>query len=158
MLRSLRTDHGVSVQALRDALTHAESELGIDRLLLRKELCTDAGAIFLTRYGELIELSSSGQFAMRHVLAEHLKRVEWDGSNLPIRFYPFLLARASTDDHPIAIDPRIAFGRPVVLRRGISTSAIVERMDAGETVEDIAADYELSPPEIEQAVVYERAA
>jgi hypothetical protein len=32
------------------------------------------------------------------------------------------------------------------------------RIDAGETVEDIAADYDLGPEEIEQAALYERAA
>jgi uncharacterized protein (DUF433 family) len=59
---------------------------------------------------------------------------------------------------PIAIDPRISFGRPVVISRGISTAAIAERIDAGETVEALAADYELTVDEIEQAVIYERAA
>src|SRR5688572_27476684 len=61
VLRSLRTDHGVSVKALRKALRYAEQELEIELLLLRKDLCTDAGKVFLERYGELIELSASGQ-------------------------------------------------------------------------------------------------
>ena len=59
---------------------------------------------------------------------------------------------------PIAIDPTIAFGRPVVRRIGVSTRAIAERIDAGETVDELAADYDLSPTEIEEAVLYERAA
>ncbi len=158
VLRSLRTDHGVSVQALRRALDFAETQLGIDRLLLRQELRSHAGDVFLDRYGELIDLSASGQLAMRHLLTEHLKRIEWDSTRFPQRLYPFLSAGAPTAERPIVIDPRIAFGRPVVLRRGISTSAIAERIDAGETIEDIAADYELGRPEIEQAAVYERAA
>lgn len=158
VLRSLRTDHGVPVKALRSALAYAERELGIDRLLLRPELRTDAGKVFLDRYGALIELSTSGQLAMRHLLAEHLKRIEWDTSRFPVRLYPFLSAAAPSDDRPIVIDPRIAFGRPVVQRKSISTSAIAERIDAGETVDDIAADYELGPLEIEQAILYERAA
>lgn len=158
VLRALRTDHGVSVKALRDAIAYAEKKLGIDRLLLRKELCTEAGRVFLERYGALIELSASGQLAMRRLLAEHLKRVEWDSSQFPVRLYPFLLAGAAGDERLIAIDPRIAFGRPVVLRNGVSTSAIVERIDAGETVDDLAADYELGLSEIEHAVLYERAA
>ena len=89
VLRALRTDHGVSVPELRKALTYSEKELGIKKLLLRPELRTNAGKIFLERYGELIELSASGQLAMRHVLEEHLKRVEWDGSSLPVQLYPF---------------------------------------------------------------------
>ncbi len=41
---------------------------------------------------------------------------------------------------------------------GISTSAIAERIDAGESVAELAADYELNAEEIEQAVLYDRAA
>ncbi len=158
VLRSLRTEHGVPVQALRQALAYAEKQLQIQRLLLRKELCTDAGEVFLDRYGQLINLSASGQLAMRRVFAAHLKRVEWDEWMFPVRLYPFLSADTPTPDHPIAIDPNISFGRPVVFRVGISTAAIAERIDAGEAVNDIAKDYELSPEEVEQAVLYERAA
>jgi uncharacterized protein (DUF433 family) len=158
VLRSLRTEHGVPVKALRSALGYAEKELGIDRLLLRPELRTDAGKVFLERYGKLIELSASGQLAMRRLFDEHLKRVEWDSSKFPARLYPFLWTAAPSEERPIVIDPRIAFGRPVVQRKGVSTSAIAERIDAGETVQDIAADYDLGPSEVEQAILYERAA
>lgn len=158
VLRALRTEHGVPVKALRSALAYAEKRLGIDRLLLSPELRANAGKVFLERYGELIELSASGQLAMRRLFAEHLKRIEWNASKLPIKLYPFLWGGAPSDARPIVIDPRIAFGRPVVQRKGVSTSTIAERIDAGETVEDVAADYDLSPFEVEQAVLYERAA
>jgi hypothetical protein len=78
VLRSLRTEHGVSLKALRQGVTYAEKSLNVDRLLLRRELRTEAGQLFLGRYGELINLSASGQLAMRRVFDEHLKRVEWD--------------------------------------------------------------------------------
>ena len=158
VLRSLRTDHGVSLRALRTALRYAEHELGIERLLLRKELCTDAGQVFLDRYRQLINLSASGQLAMRRLFDEHLKRVEWDERRFPIRLYPFVSAETDASAKPIAIDPTIAFGRPVVVRMGIATRTIAERIDAGESVSDLAADYDLSASEIEQAVLYERAA
>lgn len=158
VLRSLRTEHGVSVDALRKALAYAEKNLNIHRLLLRKELCTEAGKVFVDRYGELIELSASGQLALRRIFDEHLKRIEWGELEFPIRLYPYLSADTPTQDRPIAIDPQISFGRPVVLRKGISTSAIAERIDAKEDVADLASDYDLSPEEIEQAVLYERAA
>lgn len=158
VLRSLRTDHGVSIRAVRKALQHAEQALRIERLLLRKELCTEAGKVFLDRYGELIELSASGQLAMRHVLEEHLKRVEWDERQFPVRLYPFVTAEPVSSKRPIAIDPTIAFGRPVVVSAGVSTAAIADRIDAGESVAALAADYGLSESEIAQAVFFERAA
>lgn len=158
VLRSLRTEHGVPVRELRRALAYAEKTLGVDRLLLRPELRAEAGKVFLDRYGQLIELTASGQLAMRRLFDEHLKRIEWDSSRFPVRLYPFLSAAAPSAGRPIVIDPRIAFGRPVVASRGIGTSTIAERIDAGESVGDIAVDYDLAQSEIEQAVVYERAA
>jgi uncharacterized protein (DUF433 family) len=158
VLRALRTEHGVSVKALRNALAYAEEALGIDRLLLSPELRSEAGRIFLDRYGELIELSASGQLAMRWIFEEHLRRVEWDSANFPTRLYPFLFASSPSEERLIVIDPRISFGRPVLVRRGVSTSAVAERIDEGEAVDDIAADYDLEPSEIKQATLYERAA
>lgn len=157
VLRALRAEHGVSVKAVRDAARFAERKLQINRLLLSQELRTKAGDIFLDRYGELINLSASGQLAMRHVLDAHLRRVVWE-HKLPIRLYPFVLGQPTDATMPIAIDPRIAFGRPVVASRGVSTAAIVARIDAGEPLPEVAADYELSQEEVEHAVLYERAA
>lgn len=158
VLRALRTEHGVPVKAVRVALRYAEQTLGIERLLLRRELSTQAGEIFLERYGTLISLSASGQLAMRRVFEEHLKRVVWDKKHFPKQLYPFLAAEGLTGQRPIVIDPQIAFGRPVVLRKGISTRIIADRIDAGETVQSLADDYELAEAEIKDAVLYERAA
>lgn len=158
VLRALRTDHGVSLREVRQALQYAEKSLHIERLLLRKELRTNAGQIFLERYGALINLSASGQLAMRKVFEEHLERVEWDAGQFPVRLYPFVSAEAQATERPILIDPTIAFGRPVVSRLYISTAAIADRIDAGETVDELAADYGLTTAEIERAVLYERAA
>jgi uncharacterized protein (DUF433 family) len=158
VLRSLRTDHGVSLGALRQALSYAERELRIERLLLSQDLCTDAGQLFLDRYGQLINLSASGQLAMRRLFDEHLRRVEWDAWKFPIRLYPFVLSTVRMDDRVITIDPHIAFGRPVLVGSGVSTAVLADRVDAGESVEDLAADYTVSVAEVEQAVLYERAA
>jgi uncharacterized protein (DUF433 family) len=46
----------------------------------------------------------------------------------------------------------------VVERKSVSTSTIVERIDAGKSVEYVANDYDLRHSEIEQAILYERAA
>lgn len=158
VLRALRTDHGVSIQAVRKAVGFAERELGVERLLLSPELCSEGGALFLDRYGKLINLSASGQLAMRQVLEAHLKRLSWDSAEWPFRLHPFVSGHTLADDKSIVIDPLIAFGRPVVASQGISTATIVARIDAGESVEALAEDYGLSTSDIEQAALYERAA
>lgn len=159
VLRSLRTDHGVSMDALRKAIRYAQDTLKIERLLLSTELRTDAGALLLERYGRLIELSASGQIAMRHLFNAHLERVEWDDWKFPIRLYPFSSSGLPPSaPRVVAISANVGFGRPVLSRSGVTTRAIAERIDAGETAAALADDYELSLDEIEEAVVYERAA
>jgi uncharacterized protein (DUF433 family) len=158
VLRSLRTEHGISLKDLRQALRYAERRLEIQRLLLDRRLCTEAGELFLERYGQLINLSASGQLAMRRVFDEHLKRIEWGGSAFPIRLYPFISSSAETPERPIVIDPQIAFGRPIVVSAGVTTQAIADRIDAGEGIDEIATDYDLEHADIERAVLYERAA
>ena len=158
VLRSLRTEHGVSLKGVRQALSFAEGELAIDDLLLNREIRTDGGRLFLERYGQLIDLSASGQLAMKRVFEEHLKRVDWDTRDFPVRLYPFVTKEYPEPDRRIAIDATVAFGRPVIERAGVSTGTIADRIDAGESVAAVAVDYELSEEEIEQAVLYERAA
>lgn len=152
VLRALRTEHGVSIRAVRTALDCARQAYGVERVLLCRELWTTGGELFLEKYGELVNLSRSGQMALRMMLEESLRRVEWD-QDIPTRLYPFL-----KDSKIIAIDPHISFGRPVILRRGISTAVIADRIDAGESIVDVAKDYDLKPTEVKTAILYERAA
>lgn len=158
VLRALRTEHGVAINAVRDALRYAESNLGIPRLLLSHQLCTEARELFLDRYGELIQLSPSGQLAIRQVLDAYLKRVDWDENEFPRRLYPFVRSETSDGPRLVVIDPTLAFGRPIVQSKGVSTSVITARLDAGESIEDLVEDYGISHRELEEAVLYERAA
>lgn len=158
VLWGLRTDHRVPVKAVRQALDFAEAELGVERLLLRKELCTSGRELFFERFGELIELSASHQIAMKQIFESHLKRVEWDEWQFPVRLFPFMPADAASAPRAIAIDPGIAFGRPILQSRGITTQVLVDRIDAGEAIAAVAADYGLTIADVEQAILYELAA
>jgi len=151
VLRALRTEHGVPLKELRQALEYAEHKLGIERLLLRQDLRSKAGQIFLERYGALINLSASGPLAMRQVLDQHLNRVTWDQAKFPVRLHPFISVDSVAESRAIAIDPGIAFGRPVLIDSGISTAAIVARID-------VATDYGMSLADVTSAILYERAA
>lgn len=156
VLRALRTKHGVSIDAVREAITYAQKSYHIERLLLSVELRTEAGDLLLEYYGKLVNLSKAGQFAMKKLLAAHLKRVEWDDGDIPVRLYPFFSMNEHVDDRKIiVIDARRAFGRPIISRRGISTAAIVDRINAGESDQDIAVDYGLEKEEVEAAILYE---
>lgn len=157
VLRALRTEHGIALQAVRAALDYAENRLGIEHVLLSDSLLTGAGEVFLDHYGDLISLSRSGQIAIRRVLEIYLRRVERDDRHIPMRLFPFL-TETQTESQSVVIDPRVSFGRPIVNGSGITTSVLVRRVDAGETVEHLARDYELSAEMISDALVFEKAA
>lgn len=158
VLRALRTEHGVSIKAVREAIDFAEKRLDIERLLLSPELSSAAGQLFLERYGQLIHLEASGQLAIKQMFEAHLRRVRWDEAKVPVRLHPFVGPDLALDQMPIAIDANISFGRPVVVSAGVSTAAIAGRIDAGELPEAVADDYGLTLLEVRQAVLYEHAA
>jgi uncharacterized protein (DUF433 family) len=50
------------------------------------------------------------------------------------------------------IDPYIAFGRPVLTGTGIPTAVIADRYKAGESIDELANDYEQDRFRIEEAI------
>jgi uncharacterized protein (DUF433 family) len=154
-LRALRTEHEFKLSAVREALDYARRQLSITDLLASRQLYAKPGELFLERYGELINLNRAGQLGIKAVLEGLVKRIEWD-KNLACRFFPPLPHRG--DARTVVIDPRIRFGRPTIARLGVSTGVIVDRVNAGEPVEDVAKDYGATRDEIMDALAYERAA
>ena len=155
VLRALREAYRIEMGSVRNALAHAEKKYGVKRLLLSKELRAAPGQLFLDRYSDLIELSTAGQHAMRDVLEPYLERIEY-GGGLALKLYPVVRRAGVGGPKTVAIDPRVAFGRPIVERRGIKTAMIAERFDVGESVRSIATDYDLEIPDVEEAIRYER--
>jgi uncharacterized protein (DUF433 family) len=158
VLRALRTEHDISIAAVRQALETAEERLGVQRLLLSDQLLTSAGELFIEHYGDLISLGKPGQFAMKKMLDAYLRRVAWDDKHIPVRLFPFLRASDVAGASPIVIDPRKAFGRPTIHGSGVMTRVVRDRVEAGESVQEIARDYDISPDDVEAAVSFERAA
>lgn len=158
VLRALRTVHEVKLDAIREAATIAEKEFGIERLLISPALRTGAGKLFLHRYAHLVELSAARQYVLREIVVEYLKRVEYDESRLPAEFYPFGRSPPNRDARIVFLSPYVSFGRAIIGRRGVSTRAIVQRLDAGEEVSAILDDYGITETELEEAILYETAA
>lgn len=158
ILRALRTDHGVPIRSVRSALLYAQDKLKIPRLLLSPELKADGKDLFLDKYFELINLSRSGQLAIKNMLESYLKRIEWDSDNLPAKLYPFISDNPAVSSREIVINPFISFGKPIIDKRGITTAIIANRYDEGDSIQELAADYDLDDADIETAIFYERAA
>jgi uncharacterized protein (DUF433 family) len=67
--------------------------------------------------------------------------------------YPFTRRYpAGGDSAPVEINPRVSFGRPVLRGRGVPTAVLADRFKAGDTLKELANDYETSTEEIEEAI------
>jgi len=152
VLRSLRTKHRVSLRKIRQALDYAEGHLGIKRLLIHKELQTTGGDVFLEYFGDLIDLSRSGQVALKEILKGSLKRVTWEG-DLPVRLS--LIVPSREERMSVYVDPRTHYGNPTV--QGVETRVLAKRVDAGEEPEELARDYGLDLDSVIDAIIFESA-
>ena len=153
VLSSIRRRHGVTLAVVRRAVEFLRNHFGTPRPLAESRFETDEIDLFVEELGRLVNVSSSGQMAMRDVLALHLRRIERDPRGVPIRLYPF--TRSTPDgerDGPVVIDPAVAFGRPVVRRLGVPTAVIAERYKAGEPISALTEDYGARSDEIEEAI------
>lgn len=59
-------------------------------------------------------------------------------------------------DPRVVVHPGYSWGRPMTARRGITTSVLWDRTQAGETPEQLAEDYYLTLEEVEAALAFER--
>jgi uncharacterized protein (DUF433 family) len=57
----------------------------------------------------------------------------------------------------VVIDPRIGFGKPVLVGSRISTAFLLSRKRGGASVAQLASDYGRTKEEIEEAIYVEQA-
>jgi len=156
VLAAIRREHAVPMPKVRAAIEWLE-ENTVDPAdkrhpLISKQLDTDGLDLFVEQYGRLVNISQNGQVAMREVMSAALKRIERDLMGIPIKLFPFTRASIANAPTLVVIDPRLSAGRPVISGTGLSTEIIAERYKAGESVSELARDYEREADEIEEAI------
>ncbi|MCC7397907.1 MAG: DUF433 domain-containing protein [Planctomycetes bacterium] len=150
VLATIRRQHEVSLQKVRRALGYVAKELGKRRPLIDQDFSTDGVGLFVDHYGKLIDASQQGQVAMREILQAGLTRIERDAAGLAARLFPW-----RTDPHEprvVAVDPRIAFGQPIVASTRIPVEVLFARFRAGDSIAHLAQDYRVEPSLIEELV------
>ncbi|MGH7390362.1 MAG: DUF433 domain-containing protein [Candidatus Rokuibacteriota bacterium] len=155
VLTAIRYRHGIALPAVRRAVEYLTQEFGTRHPLADEQFQTDGVNLFVERLG-LLNVSAPGQYAMPEILRALLRRIERDERGLAVRLYPFSRRPVpeALEESPrlVVIDPRVAFGRPILSGSGVTTSSIAERFDAGESIEALAADYGRTRDEVEEAI------
>jgi len=140
------------LQKIRKAFTYLKREFSSTRPLIEHVFETDGLDLFITEYGKLINISKEGQIVMKDIIKAYLKRVEYDEQGLIKKLFPFTRKRDLTEPKVVVIDPYVSFGRPVLAGTGITTTIIAERYKAGESISELAKDYNRNQNEIEDTI------
>jgi uncharacterized protein (DUF433 family) len=82
------------------------------------------------------------------------RRVEHDQQGLAARLFPFTRPGGLVADQPrtVVIDSRVAFGRPVLVGTGVPTAVLADRYKAGESMQELAEDYDCARELIQEAI------
>lgn len=159
VLDSIRYHHKVPLDNVRRAIKYLRDRSGSQHPLADHWFQLKGVDLLIEEGNLLINASMQGQIEMKGIIQAYLKRVDRDPKGTAIRLYPFLHRHPQefqTEPKIILIDPRVSFGKPVLVGVGIPTSVIADRYKAGESVSALAEDYECETSEIEKAIQYER--
>ena len=165
VLDGMRRQYSVPFYRIRDGLAFLEEKYPSKHPLADWLFQTNGVDLFVERMDNLINISQNGQLVMKGVVGAFLHRIERNLDGKPARLYPFInkpkrigdrdINRLEQQPRPVVIDPFVSFGKPILVGTGIPTAIIAERFQAGESIEDLSEDYDLTPSQIEKAIWYE---
>lgn len=145
---------GVPMQRIRPAVEVLASGIGVEHALASSRLYTD-GAEVLYDYaaseddeelrGLTVVRTNQRQFA--EVVRDYLKRITYGDDGWASRVRLPVYQRAE-----VIVDPRRAFGMPLVVHGGARVEDLVDRFVAGDTLADIAEDFGVPEPEVEDVI------
>ncbi len=153
VLSAIRREHRIPLLKVREALRYVSRGLAMDRPLAQAQFVTQGVELFVEVLDRILNVSRGGQVEMAELIHVHLQRIERDPSGVPVRLYPFTRKQADKEAiKSVVMDPRIAFGRPVLVGTAVPTSVLADRFKAGDTLIDLAKDYGAQPEAIEEAI------
>jgi uncharacterized protein (DUF433 family) len=155
VLSAIRRKHEVKLETIRAAVRRIRKANPKSRHPLAEvQFATVGKRLFIEEVGRLVSLSSEGQLGLSACLEDYLNRIDREPSGIAVRLFPF--SRKSSDaPRKVAIDPRVAFGRPVIAGTSIPTATIHERWRAGESPVALAEDYDRPLEDIDEALRWE---
>ncbi|MEO6533833.1 MAG: DUF433 domain-containing protein [Pseudolysinimonas sp.] len=135
---------GVPMVRIRPALEKLRTEIGLEHALASDRLKTDGAEILWdlrsqddTFDDDRLVVVRNGQASFGEIVREHLRQVEYrDGFIGQLR-----IPRA--DGANYTVDPRIYFGQPTLTEYGVRVSDLRDRIEAGETIDDVASDFDV---------------
>ncbi|MET4106976.1 DUF433 domain-containing protein [Hymenobacter sp. UYP22] len=162
VLAAIRHQHGISLQRVRHAVQFVRQELQSENPLAQHQFETDGVDLFVRALEDdsmLINASRRGQLTIRELVEAYLRRIERAADGFPLRLFPVYGSTAGfvPEGLPslIAVDPTVAFGRPVLTENYVPVDVVVGLYRAGDSVQVIAGEYGVTARAVEEAIRYE---
>ena len=158
MLAAIRRHYRISMPSVRDSVKFIRKELQTDRPLLSSEFLTNGVHLFIEHAGVVLNASREGQTSLSQAFERDLSRVERDARGVPVRLFPVTRDAPIVAGQPLSVvvDPKLAFGRPVLANAGVTTAVIQDRFLAGDSPREMAEDYRVDEPDIWEAIRFEQ--
>jgi uncharacterized protein (DUF433 family) len=99
----------------------------------------------------LVEVAGDAQVAMEEALRPYLHQLRFGEDGFASRWYP------RGPDQPIVLDPRRAYGAPIIEDGGVRTELLLDLHLAGDSVEQIASFFDVQEHEVIAAIEFEEA-
>jgi uncharacterized protein (DUF433 family) len=152
MLRGFR-ELGLTPAELRVAVTNLRHDTGDEYALATRDVATDGVNLLVNMAQSLSDPAEwvrarEGQGAITEVIRQYLKFVTWGSSDR----YPLRLMLKAYQGADVIIDPRFAFGQPVLKREKIRVEDILDAFWAGESYTTIAGEFGVSPDAVEAVI------
>ena len=156
VLKGMRRIHEVSMQRIRRAVGHVQDKYPSRHPLIDRDFETDGVDIFIKHLDEYINVSKQGQVGFKEIVSTYLRRIRRSATGLPETLYPFVLTDQASEPDLISMNPKVAFGKPVIRNTAISTALVAARFNgARESVTALASEYGLQEAQIEEAIRWE---
>jgi uncharacterized protein (DUF433 family) len=150
VLRTLRSLH-LPVHKIQEAAADIRDQFGTEYGLATRRIATDGVDVFV-HYLDRDEVARAGdrQMPIRKVIDDYLKYIVWDDDDefprrLTLRRYDPAIAQ-------VVIDPRFAWGAPIVEPSKVTVETILGMWRAGESTDVVADEYGLSIAQVEALV------
>lgn len=139
-----------SLKSIRKINEYCQLYLGMDRPLVTETFKVVGRDVFIkASSGYLLDvLHQRGEQAWDEILEPFVETLDYKGE-IARRWWP------KGREFSVVVDPDYGFGFPVVAGSGVRTEIIAERARAGDDKEEIAYDFGVSVPGIEDALRYE---
>jgi uncharacterized protein (DUF433 family) len=148
---------GIKLGALRRAREYSVKTLNTEYPFAQLSFTTDGVHVFHTfaeyeneglQDERLIATDAGGQLVWVPAVADRIAQFDYE-DGLALRWHP--RGRESV----ILVDPRIAFGAPVIGGTGIPTWVVKDRVEAGEDLDELEDDFGLSRDQLNEALRFE---